>query len=173
MSEWITDIQGYREILDTNGDPVPRRQTLQFEGRDPTDNGSTTIVPARGAPLFWSAASGPSNPTPVFLPALPYDAGTATQSSETPSSVFAPRAGTLRNLTVRILGGTCSVPATYTLRLNGTDSALTCALGTGATAATDSTHSVAVAAGDKLALKCVLGGTATGPTGHRASAEFF
>lgn len=210
MSEWITDIQGYREILDANGDPVPRRQILSFVGSGATisDDGSATIVGGlRGATgttgstgatgatgsagatggtggtgatgatgssaggfAYWSAASGPSNISAAFLIALPYDIGLGT-ATETPSSVFVPRAGTARNLRINVLGSSCTADCTYTLRVNGSDSALTCTLSAGTTAASDTSHSVSLSANDKISLKVVEGATATGPALQRASIE--
>lgn len=193
MSEWITDIQGYREILDANGDPVPRRQILSFVGSGATisDDGSATIVGGlRGATGgtggtgatgatgssaggfgYWAAASGPANISAVFLAALPYDAGLGTQIGENASSVFVPRAGTARNLRVNILGTSCTADCVYTLRVNGSDSALTCTLSAGTTAASDTSHSVSLSANDKISLKVAEGATATGPTSHRVSVE--
>lgn len=213
MSEWITDIQGYREILDTNGDPVPRRQILSFVGSGATlsDDGSATIVGGlRGATGstgatgaagatggtgtagatgatgaagatgatgssaggfgFWSAASGPATPTASFLPAGPYDFGTAV-GNENNSEFFVPRAGTARNLRINIIGTTCTADCVYTLRVNGADSALTCTLSAGTTAASDTSHTVSLSANDMLSLKVIEGATATGPTKHRASLE--
>lgn len=52
----------------------------------------------------------------------------------------------------------------YTLRVNGVDSALTCTVADAATTASDTTHSVSVAAGDRVSIKAVPSGTPTAST---------
>jgi hypothetical protein len=41
---WIEELQGLKTVLDEAGDPVERRQTIQFIGADVTDDGEKTVV---------------------------------------------------------------------------------------------------------------------------------
>lgn len=78
------------------------------------------------------------------------------------------RAGTLRNLRVQIAtAGTTAQTVTFTVRKNGVDTTITCAIGNTATGATsDLTHTVAVVAGDLISISIVKAGiVATGQSG--------
>lgn len=57
MPGWISDIQGYREILDANGDPVERRKTLQVLGATVTDNGEWTTITVPAGPTGATGAT--------------------------------------------------------------------------------------------------------------------
>ena len=58
MPNWITDVQGYREILDSAGDPVQRRKTFQVLGATGTDNGTTTVIDIPAGPTGATGIAG-------------------------------------------------------------------------------------------------------------------
>lgn len=72
------------------------------------------------------------------------------------------RAGYLRNLRFRLdQAPGAGTSYTFTLRVNGADSALTCSIADTETQGSDTVHTVAVAAGDYVSIKCVPTGTPT------------
>jgi hypothetical protein len=80
----------------------------------------------------------------------------AADANEIVSQGVVTGAGTLRNLFVggdTALGGGNSV--TYTMRINGVDTALTATLTTGVQLGSDTTHSVSAVAGDAVAIQTV------------------
>jgi hypothetical protein len=93
-------------------------------------------------------------------------ANTAVNSSDV-ARVVVTRAGTLQNLYIKASANTFSGTVTFTVMKNGSNTALTAQLtGSGVTTASDTTHSVSVAAGDVLALSMVTSagsGTITAP----------
>jgi hypothetical protein len=60
MPGWITDVQGYREILDAAGDPVQRRKTFQVIGATVTDDGEVTVIEV---PPGATGIAGPTGAT--------------------------------------------------------------------------------------------------------------
>ena len=93
-------------------------------------------------------------------------ANTAVSSTDVARYV-ATRSGTLQNLYIKASANTFSGTVTFTVMKNGSNTALTAQLtGSGVTTASDTTHSVSVAAGDVLALSMVTSagsGTITAP----------
>ena len=71
--------------------------------------------------------------------------------------------GTLSKLYVRLTANTTSTNGSVTIRKNGVDTALTVVVtaGSGAAVIEDTSNSVTVAAGDKLCIETVSGGTGT------------
>jgi hypothetical protein len=87
----------------------------------------------------------------------------AAHAIEGAAQAVCPKAGTFRNLhliTGQVGGSSQSVTAT--LRTNGSDSPLTCAIATGATTCSDTTHAATCRAGQSYSLKVVTS-AATGP----------
>lgn len=76
-----------------------------------------------------------------------------------------PMAGTLRSLYVQTSGSPTPGTYTFTLRKNGGDTALTCSMSGSSTTANDISHTVIVAAGDYLDLKCVAASSAAVTSG--------
>ncbi len=86
------------------------------------------------------------------------------------------RAGTLRNLRVRVTGaGTDTQNVVFTVRKNGVDTAITVTVVNDAAApnlTSDTTHSVVVAAGDLVSISVLKGAVVTaGQTNVFASLE--
>ena len=72
---------------------------------------------------------------------------------------------TAQTLEIRLQTATTGGSTTYTLRKNGSDTALTATLATGVTSGSDLTHSVSCVTGDLLSLKCATGtGVSAGGT---------
>jgi hypothetical protein len=66
MPRWVADVQGYREILDADGEPVRRRKTFQVIGATVTDDGEVTVIevpPGAGGATGATGATGPSGDT--------------------------------------------------------------------------------------------------------------
>lgn len=75
---------------------------------------------------------------------------------EADAQIIVPVAGTISMMSAYVTANTLSGAATLTLRVNGAASALTISIGAGATGQfTNSTNSVSVAAGDKIAIERV------------------
>lgn len=89
-----------------------------------------------------------------------YHMYSAQSGTEANSQVVVPLAMTLTALYVMVdaVGG-AGQSATFTLRKNGVDTAITCVINTGSTTANDTAHSVAYAAGDLISMKCVTSAT--------------
>lgn len=138
-------------------------------------NGTSFAVPARGdtdwdvnlrvylqgitalvATVFQFCASTFPSSTAYFLAP-----GYAT-ASVTEILVPVPQAGILRNLRV-VCTNTTSGPCTITVRNGGALTALTCTLGSGATQASDLTHSVTATAGSYVSIYVNCTGMATTP----------
>jgi hypothetical protein len=104
------------------------------------------------AMLAWRSDDGGNTTSATFLGAWAISATASTD--EFTSQIVITSPGVLRNL----LGSleTAATPTfTYTVRKNGVDTALTCTVPTLSTSASDTTHTVTVAAGDRISLKCV------------------
>lgn len=84
-----------------------------------------------------------------------------------------PTSGTLRNLYVRarVAGGVAGVD--FTVRVNGAPSALTANLPLGNLNASDTTHSVAVTAGNVISVEAKPAGGATSPTDIEVTFELY
>ena len=82
-----------------------------------------------------------------------------------------PAGGTVQRLYCSSNGGGNSADV-VTFYHNNTSTSLSCAIGTGASPAHDTTHTVTVAAGDTWSVRYVTGTASDGATGMRASFEF-
>jgi hypothetical protein len=101
-------------------------------------------------------ANGPNNWIPLYLGVL--------QASEAPAQQVVPLAGTVSKFYVRLSGTPGNGRSyTFTVRVNGADTAVTCVVQDAATGCSDTTNSVTLAAGDLIAIHAV--GTAN-PTGR-------
>lgn len=131
--------------------------------------GNTGWVALGGDPIVFGANDLTTVATAVFLaPGFVATAGAGE------IKVTATRPGTIRNLRVQIAtAGTDSQTVTYTVRKNGVDTALTTTKDNAANgAASDTTHSFTVVAGDLLSISVVKAGAVTaGQTGVTASVE--
>ena len=97
--------------------------------------------------LMWGNASIGTSTTLRYL-SPSYDPNAA--STANPHDFRAPRAGTLRNLRVRQVAGTGAANLTYTLRVNGVNTALACTFANNTTDGSDLANSVSIAAGGLL-----------------------
>jgi hypothetical protein len=88
-------------------------------------------------------------------------------NTESAVSAPSPMTGTIDNFMVSLTESNCTLPRTFTLRTNGTDTAITCTISSGRTCA-DSTHSVAAAAGDLISVYTTLSGSCVANTWWRA-----
>lgn len=81
-------------------------------------------------------------------------------SSEAQAEIVMPAAFTFNSLYVYIptVGGSAQT-VTVTLRKNEADTAITCSVASGSTTGSDTAHTVAYVAGDRLSLKCVTSAT--------------
>lgn len=96
----------------------------------------------------------------------------AAHSSEGDAELTLSSAGTISNLSARsAITPSGSETFVYTLRKNGTDTALTCTVTGDSVSATDSAHSVSVSIGDTVDIKLVVSGSAT-QTIHDAVVRF-
>lgn len=93
----------------------------------------------------------------------PYGHVSGSDATVTNRTVLVPEAGTISKLRVLLDGAPGAAKSyTFTLYVNGSASALTCAVsGAVDTSAEDITNSVSVSAGDALSLQCVPAGTPT------------
>lgn len=92
--------------------------------------------------------------------------GTSAPANE----ILISEAGTLSNLYVTLGAALASGTRSFTLRVNGVNSALTCTISAGGTAASDTSNSVAVNAGDRLVI--VTGGSAVAITSVGIGMQF-
>lgn len=74
-------------------------------------------------------------------------------------SIRVPKTGRLSSLYVRSAVAPVGAVNTYTVRVNGADTGLTCSQAIGAQNASDTTHSVAVNAGDLVSIKADSSGS--------------
>ena len=132
--------------------------------------GNTGWVAIGGSQFIFGAGDMTTGATEVFL--APGWIATAT-ATEVQFAITRP--GNVRNLRVQVVvAGTDSATVTYTIRKNGSDTALTTSLDNNSTGqATDTVDVVAVVAGDLLSLGSTKSGSVTaGQTFVTGSAEF-
>jgi len=124
---------------------------------------------AVGSIVHFAQNTIPADTTPRFMwPWADNDAWVGVEQV-----ILVPVAGTLSKLRVRHDTIATDVNTAFTVRKNGIDTALTCTIAAAGQAASDTTNSVAVAAGDRVSVKIVNSGvTATTATGPRASMLF-
>jgi hypothetical protein len=88
-------------------------------------------------------------------------------------TIAAPFSGVARNLRCLRENATASLTSAFTLRKNTADTALTATIAGGARTASDVANEVEIAAGDELAVKCVVGGaTPAANEEYRCTIEF-
>lgn len=117
---------------------------------------------------FFAFTSGPSD----VAAGTTYLGAIAADATESNVDVTLSSAGTISNLIAAPTiapGG--SETFTYTLRKNGSDTALTCTVTGDSISATDITNSVSVGIGDTISVKLVISGAATETT-HDAVVRF-
>lgn len=124
-----------------------------------------------GTPALLALSTGS---TTLAAPGTWYFAvGQMTNGSQLLALIRAPFSGTLKNMYAQ--GGAAAGVGntfTYTLQKNLVDTTLTCqTTGAGAPQSADTTHSVAVTAGDTLAIKLDISAGAT-TTDHSVALEF-
>lgn len=92
----------------------------------------------------------------------------AASSSESDVQWPMANSGSFNGFSIKTLAnvGGSSQSATYTVRKNGTDQALTCTISSGASTATDSAHSFSYVAGDLISIKIVTTSTSGTVTSH-------
>lgn len=99
-----------------------------------------------GNTLIWTIANSYASPT---------------SAQEQSMAVIVPKAGTISDLYVGCINAPgASETYTYTIRKNGSDTAVTCTVSDTDTTGSDAVNSVSVAAGDYLTVKCVASGSA-------------
>lgn len=136
-----------------------------------TGTGNTGWVPISASLIVFGTDSTTTAATAVYMAA-----GYIAASPATEIQIPVGRAATLRNLSVRITGaGTGSDTVTYTVRVNGADTAIVASGANDAAAPltiSDTTHSVNVVAGDLISIKITKAGVvAAGQTGVFATLE--
>lgn len=118
------------------------------------DNVGPTGPPGASAALYWGASDFGAVGAKYLLA---FGQSIAAPTTEALSETTAEFPGTLQNLQLKIDVAIAS-DVTVTIRVNGVDSALTCTLTAGGTLVADTTHTVAVVAGDVLSCKSVIAG---------------
>lgn len=111
---------------------------------------------------FWAMLSAPATAAVRFV-----DFGNVRdtpQAAEQSSAMVMPTAGTITKMFANHFNALSTDSITYTLRLNGADTAITCVVAATTTQANDVAHTVAYAAGDRLSVKCVQSSTQAGAT---------
>ena len=90
----------------------------------------------------------------------------AVSTTESQVQQIAPVGGTLSQFTVRVVTTpSAGTSWTFTVRLAGANTAVTCNIPNGSTSCTDSTHSVAVSAGALISIGVVPTGSPTSASG--------
>lgn len=122
---------------------------------------AAAIARRPGSMVAFSVATAPANTSTNFL--RPF--GSTFTADTTEVTFRVPFACTISKLYVQAASGPSGAAITLTVRKNGSNTALTCALAIAGTQAADTSNSVSFAAGDRLSISCVGGvgisGTAT------------
>ena len=124
------------------------------------DSGLSTLGTASAAfPMFCSGTATSS--TTLFVTV--WNSGACTDNSEgVNNQILAPSVRTLRNLRVKAgTTGSAAGSGAFTLRINGSNTTVTCTVGNSGTTCSDVTHTAAVAAGDTVTLQFTTQGTET------------
>lgn len=132
-------------------------------------SGNTGWLALGGAPIVFGAGVVGTVATAVFMAP-----GWITNASATELQFTVTRPGTIRNLYLEAkTAGVTTETNTYTVRKNGVDTTLTASLANDATgAASDTTHSFTVVAGDLISISVVKTGVvATGQQNVTATLE--
>lgn len=131
--------------------------------------GNTGWIGLGGVPVVFGADSLGTGATATYLAP-----GYIASSSVTEVQFTCTRPGTIRNLYIQVAtAGTDSSVVTFTVRKNGVDTALTTTKNNNTSgAASDTTHSFTVVAGDLISISVVKAGVVTqGQAGVTASIE--
>lgn len=117
-----------------------------------------TAANANEYPLLWGSAAGAAAGATRYSPV---QGDGAVQTTEAAAQCVMPTGGTLSNLYVALDANMAAAGQAVTLYLNGSPTALTCTVASGAATAsdTDAGHAVAVAAGDTVSLQWVNSGS--------------
>lgn len=130
-------------------------------------------VAAARSILQWQCSGGSPSTAARFM--FPYS-GVPAAASTAERAIVVPRSGTLRNLRARAVTAVAgSGTITYTVRVNGASTAITCTVSKGASPheGSDTANSVAVVAGDRVSLQVAYSSTAApNPTSLLVSLEF-
>jgi hypothetical protein len=109
MPGWIKDVQGYREILDSAGEPVQRRKTFQVIGATVTDDGEVTVIevpPGATGTAGATGATGPGGDGTTHSQFVLVEDFMAVAPNRTTTGIFQ---GDRCPWTFTVLGGTASV----------------------------------------------------------------
>ena len=107
-----------------------------------------------------------------YAPVSAGDGSTSWKATEAPVEEIVGSAGTFKNLYVEVTALASGQTATFTLRVNGADTALTLTITGTTTTGSDTTHTVTVAAGDIVSLKAVTSATSGGTGQIRVSMDY-
>ncbi len=111
--------------------------------------------------IEWAATHGAASAS--MAPWGGSDVAATEATDSTAARTIVPYAGRFSNLRViRNATPGAGTSVTYTLRVNGVNSALTCTMGNGPTTASDLVNSVAVAAGDSVEIIGTISGAPGG-----------
>lgn len=137
--------------------PIANVAASGTDGQTLTTQSSATAWRWVGGAFKWSTNAISTATAARYLPSGGI-AGTILSTDTDPW--IATCAGYLRYLRVQQTAGTGSTTVTYTINVNGSNSALTCTIDNASTAeTTDTTHTVTVADGDKVSLATTKAGT--------------
>lgn len=115
-------------------------------------------------PLLWGNATGAGAGTTKYAPYMG-DLGVQAATAAPPLTVDylaaaeIPTAGTISSLYVRLDANMATSSQVFTLYLNGAPTALTCTVASGAATANDTTHTITIAAGDRVSVEMVNNGS--------------
>ncbi len=150
-------------IQEADGTPSGTPSILNMPNGSLTDNGdgSFTYAASGGTGLGMIAGAPQASVSTNTYYSLPFNFGSgSTSESGFVVTYRVPAAGVLRNLYVKSENSPTN-NTTATVRINGSDSALTCTITGGTNTGSDTSHTVSVSAGDYITFKLVGGGGAT------------
>jgi len=144
-----TGPQGAQGAAGAQGPTGPQGAQGAAGAQGPT--GPQGATPTGGLDIFFGYLSAANSTSDRFCPS---NYG-AIQSIESAGVTLAGSAFTVTEIRVRHGGQQWATAVTYTLRINGVDTAVTCTVASSGTTASASGFSVAVAKGDRLSVKVV------------------
>ncbi len=107
-------------------------------------------------PLLWGGQAGPAAGTTRYSPV---QGDAIVQTAEATATSVIPAAGTISKLYVALDANMSTSSMVVTLYLNGSPTALTCTVASGASTANDTSNEIAVVAGDLISLEWVNNGS--------------
>lgn len=137
-------------------------------GSSPTGATGATGSSGANAILAWGNLNTGNTTATRFLHAWYFE----NDPVSTDLSFIIPVSGTIRNMRASLETALASANLVLTIGVNGVDSGLTCTINSGGIAANDTTHSVAVAAGDAVRCKSVTSAADASACIVRVVAEF-